>query len=163
MKTNLTLKNIEIAGIKIEEVSIHEEYSVTEIMKLVSTGTSFFKQLLKDIPEMINDAKNIVDIIKKAESTEEINSILEIAKNNSAKTISWEEESVTYDGCVPKEEVESSVLSQYVTKIKELRTEECLERLSNIACNDNRVSPRLYDTITTLIDNKRCDLEMEKL
>ena len=32
MKTNLVLKNIEIAGVKIGEVAIEQDYSVSEIL-----------------------------------------------------------------------------------------------------------------------------------
>ena len=46
MKTNLVLKNIEIAGVKIGEVAIEQDYSVSEILKLANGGKNFVKELL---------------------------------------------------------------------------------------------------------------------
>ena len=61
MKTNLVLKNIEIAGVKIGEVAVEQDYSVTEILKLANGGKNFVKELLKDLPEMLTDLKKSVD------------------------------------------------------------------------------------------------------
>ena len=61
MKTNLVLKNIEIAGVKIGEVAVEQDYSVTEILKLANGGKNFVKELLKDLPEMLADLKKSVD------------------------------------------------------------------------------------------------------
>lgn len=57
MKTNLVLKNIEIAGVKIGEVAVEQEYSVSEILKLANGSKNFVKELLKDLPEMLADLK----------------------------------------------------------------------------------------------------------
>lgn len=61
MKTNLVLKNIEIAGVKIGEVAVEQDYSVTEILKLANGSKNFVKELLKDLPEMLADLKKSVD------------------------------------------------------------------------------------------------------
>ena len=61
MKTNLVLKNIEIAGVKIGEVAVEQDYSVTEILKLANGSKNFIKELLKDLPEMLTDLKKSVD------------------------------------------------------------------------------------------------------
>lgn len=61
MKTNLVLKNIEIAGVKIGEVAVEQDYSVTEILKLANGGKNLVKELLKDLPEMLTDLKKSVD------------------------------------------------------------------------------------------------------
>ena len=49
MKTKLKIKNIEIAGVKIGEVAVEQDYSVTEILKLANGGKNFVKELLKDL------------------------------------------------------------------------------------------------------------------
>ena len=61
MKTNLVLKNIEIAGVKIGEVAVEQDYSVTEILKLANGSKNLVKELLKDLPEMLADLKKSVD------------------------------------------------------------------------------------------------------
>lgn len=71
MKTNLVLKNIEIAGVKIGEVAIEQDYSVSEILKLANGGKNFFKELLKDLPEMLADFKKSMDYIDSVEEEEE--------------------------------------------------------------------------------------------
>lgn len=70
MKTNLVLKNIEIAGVKIGEVAIEQEYSVSEILKLANGGKNFVKELLKDLPEMLADFKKSIDYIESVEEEE---------------------------------------------------------------------------------------------
>lgn len=71
MKTNLVLKNVEIAGIKIGEVAIEQDYSVSEILKLANGGKNFVKELLKDLPEMLVDCKKSMDYIDSVEDEEE--------------------------------------------------------------------------------------------
>lgn len=71
MKTNLVLKNIEIAGIKIGEVAIEQNYSVSEILKLANGGKNFVKELLKDLPEMLADFKKSIDYIDSVEKEDE--------------------------------------------------------------------------------------------
>lgn len=70
MKTNLVLKNIEIAGVKIGEVAIEQEYSVSEILNLANGGKNFIKELLKDLPEMLADFKKSIDYIESVEEEE---------------------------------------------------------------------------------------------
>lgn len=67
MKTNLVLKNIEIAGVKIGEVAVEQEYSVSEILKLANGSKSFVKELLKDLPEMLADFKKTIDYTESVE------------------------------------------------------------------------------------------------
>ena len=71
MKTNVVLKNIEIAGVKIGEVAIEQDYSVSEILKLANGGKNFVKELLKDLPEMLADFKKSMDYIDSVEKEEE--------------------------------------------------------------------------------------------
>lgn len=71
MKTNLVLKNIEIAGVKIGEVAIEQDYSVSEILNLANGGKNFVKELLKDLPEMLADFKKSMDYIDSVEKEDE--------------------------------------------------------------------------------------------
>lgn len=70
MKTKFTLKNIEVEAIKIGEITIEQEYSVSELISAVNGGKSFVKELLKELPEMISDAQKIVEAIDIAEEQE---------------------------------------------------------------------------------------------
>lgn len=71
MKTNLVLKNIEITGVKIGEIAIEQDYSVSEILNLANGGKNFVKELLKDLPEMLADFKKSMDYIDSVEEDEE--------------------------------------------------------------------------------------------
>ena len=70
MKTKFTLKNIEVEAIKIGEITIEQDYSVSELISAVNGGKSFVKELLKELPEMISDAQKVVEAIDIAEEQE---------------------------------------------------------------------------------------------
>ena len=70
MKTKFTLKNIEVEAIKIGEITIEQDYSVSELISAVNGGKSFVKELLKELPEMISDAQKVVEVIDIAEEQE---------------------------------------------------------------------------------------------
>ena len=70
MKTKFTLKNIEVEAIKIGEITVEQEYSVSELISAVNGGKSFVKELLKELPEMISDAQKVVEAIDIAEEQE---------------------------------------------------------------------------------------------
>lgn len=85
MKTKFTLKNIEVEAIKIGEITIEQEYSVSELISAVNGGKSFVKELLKELPEMISDAQKVVEAIDIAEEQErqasKVNSIVRHIRN----------------------------------------------------------------------------------
>ena len=85
MKTKFTLKNIEVEAIKIGEITIEQEYSVSELISAVNGGKSFVKELLKELPEMISDAQKVVEAIDIAEEQErqasKVNSIVRCIRN----------------------------------------------------------------------------------
>lgn len=85
MKTKFTLKNIEVEAIKIGEITIEQEYSVSELISAVNGGKSFVKELLKELPEMISDAQKVVEAIDIAERQErqesEVNNIIRRIRN----------------------------------------------------------------------------------
>ena len=70
MKTKFTLKNIEVEDIKIGEITVEQDYSVSELISAVNGGKSFVKELLKELPEMISDAQKVVEAIDIAEEQE---------------------------------------------------------------------------------------------
>lgn len=70
MKTKFTLKNIEVEAIKIGEITIEQDYSVSELISAINGGKSFVKELLKELPEMISDAQKVVEAIDIAEEQE---------------------------------------------------------------------------------------------
>ena len=70
MKTKFTLKNIEVEAIKIGEITIEQDYSVSELISAVNGGKSFVKGLLKELPEMISDAQKVIEAIDIAEEKE---------------------------------------------------------------------------------------------
>ena len=70
MKTKFTLKNIEVEAIKIGEITIEQDYSVSELVSAVNAGKSFVKELIKELPEMISDAQKVAEAIDIAEEQE---------------------------------------------------------------------------------------------
>ena len=70
MKTKFTLKNIEVEDIKIGEITVEQDYSVSELISAVNGGKSFVKGLLKELPEMISDAQKVAEAIDIAEEQE---------------------------------------------------------------------------------------------
>ena len=70
MKTKFTLKNIEVEAIKIGEITIEQDYSVSELISAVNGGKSFVKELIKELPEMISDAQKVAEAIDIAEEQE---------------------------------------------------------------------------------------------
>ena len=70
MKTKFTLKNIEVEAIKIGEITIEQDYSVSELVSAVNAGKSFVKELIKELPEMISDAQKVIEAIDIAEEQE---------------------------------------------------------------------------------------------
>lgn len=70
MKTKFTLKNIEVKNIKIGEITIEQDYSVSELISAVNAGKSFVKELIKDLPEMISDIKKTEEVMDIAEEKE---------------------------------------------------------------------------------------------
>lgn len=55
MKTTLNVKGIQLGELKIEGISIEQEYSVSDAINMMNAGKQFVKDLIKDIPEMLLD------------------------------------------------------------------------------------------------------------
>lgn len=75
MKINWNVKGIKIGDVSIDEISIRDEYSVTEITKMVAAGKDIVLDIIKQAPE-------IMESIGKAE-------IIAAKNNQEVKKISW--------------------------------------------------------------------------
>ena len=75
MKINWNVKEIKIGDVSIDEISIRDEYSVTEITKMVAAGKDIVLDIIKQAPE-------IMESIGKAE-------IIAAKNNQEVKKISW--------------------------------------------------------------------------
>ena len=75
MKINWSVKGIKIGDVSIDEISIRDEYSVTEITKMVAAGKDIVLDIIKQAPE-------IMESIGKAE-------IIEAEKTQEVKKIKW--------------------------------------------------------------------------
>lgn len=98
MKTNLILKNIEIAGVKIGEVNITQEYTATEAINGLFAVKKVMTELVKELPDLIDNLKlgiekteetfeeksynNYLTLIQKATSSEEIESVINCARGD---------------------------------------------------------------------------------
>lgn len=75
MKINWSVKGIKVGGVSIDEISIRDEYSVTEVMKMVTAGKDTVLDIIKQAPE-------IIEAIGNAE-------IIEAEKEKEVKKIKW--------------------------------------------------------------------------
>lgn len=55
MKTTLNVKGIQLGELKIEGISIEQEYTLSDAVNMMNAGKQFVKDLIKDIPEMLLD------------------------------------------------------------------------------------------------------------
>lgn len=55
MKTIFKLGSIEVQGVKINDIEVTQEYTAKEAIDLVFAGKSFVKELIKELPEMLED------------------------------------------------------------------------------------------------------------
>lgn len=55
MKTLFKLGNITMGEVTISDLTIEQDYTVTDIVELAYHGKSFIKELVKDLPELIDD------------------------------------------------------------------------------------------------------------
>ena len=55
MKTIFKLGSIEVQGVKINDIEVTQEYTAKEAIDLVFAGKSFVKELIKELPEILED------------------------------------------------------------------------------------------------------------
>lgn len=59
MRTKLTIGNVQLGEVKLENISIENEYSAGEVMQLLQIGKSFMKDVIKELPEMLEDVEKV--------------------------------------------------------------------------------------------------------
>lgn len=74
MKTTFKLGSIEIQGVKINDIEVTQEYTAKEAIDLVFAGKAFVKELIKDLPEMLEDLEVVSN---KFNGTDEIDERIE--------------------------------------------------------------------------------------
>lgn len=55
MKTLLKLGNITVGEISVSDITIEQEYTAKDAVELAYNGKAFFKELIKELPEMLED------------------------------------------------------------------------------------------------------------
>lgn len=55
MKTTLKIGNITIGDVKVSDVSIEQEYTTKDVVELAYNGKNFVKELIKELPEIMDD------------------------------------------------------------------------------------------------------------
>lgn len=55
MKSTIKIEKIEYAGVKLEGVELSQEYTSKECVELLYAGKNFAKQIIKELPEMLED------------------------------------------------------------------------------------------------------------
>lgn len=59
MKSTFKLGSIEISGVKLNNIEFTQEYTATEAISLISFGKSFMKDIIKELPEIMEDLANV--------------------------------------------------------------------------------------------------------
>lgn len=85
MKTTLTLKGIKFQGIEVGEVRFDNEYSVTEAVKALNAGKNFVKDLIKELPEIMQDVNNAETAMNKIFDTVASKDVKEEPKSELVK------------------------------------------------------------------------------
>lgn len=55
MKTLLKLGNITVGNISVSDITIEQEYTAKDVVELAFNGKSFVKELIKELPEVMDD------------------------------------------------------------------------------------------------------------
>lgn len=55
MKTLLKLGNITVGNVSVSDITIEQEYTATDVVELAYHGKSFVKELIKELPEVMDD------------------------------------------------------------------------------------------------------------
>lgn len=55
MKTTIKLGSIEVKGIKINDIEVTKEHTLSEAIGLIRFGKHFTQELIKELPEMLED------------------------------------------------------------------------------------------------------------
>lgn len=73
MKTGITLRGIEIEGIKLGEVKIEQEYSLTEAIGTAKFVKEFIVELIEEMPSIINKVENAFNGVEEVQERNRIN------------------------------------------------------------------------------------------
>lgn len=94
MKTLLKLGNITVGEISISDITIEQEYTATDVVELAYHGKSFVKELIKELPEIMEDLYTAFDKFNELDEKAED----EIGWEITSVTVSKVEES-DFDYC----------------------------------------------------------------
>lgn len=83
MKTTLNVKGIQLGELKIEGISIEQEYSVSDAINMMNAGKQFVKDLIKDIPEMLLDLEGAFETFQEIDERQSDNARELFAELNS--------------------------------------------------------------------------------
>lgn len=72
MKTKFTIGNVQVGELKLENISIEQEYSVGEAVDMMKCGKDFVRSIIRDLPDVMEDVQRIM--AKAEEIDNEINS-----------------------------------------------------------------------------------------
>lgn len=84
MKSTFKLGSIEISGVKLNNIEFTQEYTATEAISLISFSKSFMKDIVKELPEIMEDLANVQTKIEELdERFEHLERIKEMKKAES--------------------------------------------------------------------------------
>lgn len=72
MKTKFTIGNLEINGVKIENISIEQEYSVGEAVDMMKCGKDFVREIIRELPEVMEDVQRIMTKAEELDAKEDL-------------------------------------------------------------------------------------------
>lgn len=64
MKARLNVKGIQVGELKIGDIVLEQEYTVSEAVNMMNAGKQFVKELIRDLPEMLLDLEGAYETIQ---------------------------------------------------------------------------------------------------
>lgn len=74
MKTKLNLKGIQLGDLKIGDIVLEQEYTVSEAAGMMNAGKQFVAGLIKDLPEMLLDLEGAYETLQEIEERQSVES-----------------------------------------------------------------------------------------
>lgn len=71
MKSTFKIGNIEVQGVKLENVEFTQEYTASEAMELMNFGKRFVRNILRELPEIMEDLETAFNKVVEIEDRQE--------------------------------------------------------------------------------------------
>ena len=85
MKTLFKIGNIAVGEVSISDITIEQEYTAKDVVELAYNGKNFIKELIKELPEIIDDLQVAFNKFNKVDAKVEAEDIWEVTSVKVSK------------------------------------------------------------------------------